>query len=750
MVQVSYPGVYVQEVPSGSRTITGVATSIALFIGMARRGPINVPVQILNFSDYQRTFSDDVSAGELTDQVRQFFLNGGRRAYVVRVADGATQATLGLGSDGGSEPGILLTSRGFGEGENSLRASVDFNTDNPGVSFNLSLYRETFDSAGNASVSDQEVHRNLSFILGQPRYIETVIARDSSLVSAAVSSALTAGEGVSRSGRISDGLAAAITAAIGTRPDGRFSVTISGVGTRTVLIAHGALTTESAIQALIQGQFEEIVATDITVNFVSLDGDDEFLEVRVAGRDVILGSASQNDIAAELGLGVLNGGDEQGAFYAFRPVPGGILLPHDLESLATTNRSAVAGGTIQLTGPEGFSIPGSSVEFPTGASGSFLLGTRSGKHLANARENLTAIVSAINRGQSRWRASLQGFQIALRPSFGSAATGEGAIFTVPGLLSAPVIGRAAATSFDPALSGTVAGVQEYLGAFQIVDQQVDLFNLVVLPKSSADTGTPSIRSQVWGAASSFCHQRRALLILDAEEGVTDTAAAVAEVQRLRIGLKKDHAALYWPRVAINPDGTRRFVDPSGSIAGLMSRIDATRGVWKAPAGIEAELLGTLGIEVAVSDAENGVLNPDAVNTLRLFPNGIVSWGARTMDGFDNSGNDDYKYVPVRRLALYIAESLQRGLKFAVFEPNDEPLWAQLRLAAGGFMNNLFRRGAFQGSTARESYFVKVDNETTTQNDINLGIVNVVIGFAPLKPAEFVVVTLKQQAGQIQV
>jgi phage tail sheath protein FI len=135
--------------------------------------------------------------------------------------------------------------------------------------------------------------------------------------------------------------------------------------------------------------------------------------------------------------------------------------------------------------------------------------------------------------------------------------------------------------------------------------------------------------------------------------------------------------------------------------------------------------------------------------VRQFPNGIVVWGSRTVAGFDNSGENDYKYVPVRRTALFIEESLYRGLQWAVFEPNDEPLWAELSLAAGAFMNNLFRRGAFQGATAREAYFVKCDAETTTQNDINLGIVNVVIGFAPLKPAEFVVITLRQLAGQVQ-
>jgi uncharacterized protein len=125
------------------------------------------------------------------------------------------------------------------------------------------------------------------------------------------------------------------------------------------------------------------------------------------------------------------------------------------------------------------------------------------------------------------------------------------------------------------------------------------------------------------------------------------------------------------------------------------------------------------------------------------------WGSRTMRGADAAA-DEYKYVPVRRTALYIEESLYRGLKWVVFEPNDEPLWAQIRLNVGAFMNNLFRQGAFQGKTPREAYFVKCDKETTTQNDINLGIVNIVVGFAPLKPAEFVIIKLQQMAGQIQV
>ena len=166
-------------------------------------------------------------------------------------------------------------------------------------------------------------------------------------------------------------------------------------------------------------------------------------------------------------------------------------------------------------------------------------------------------------------------------------------------------------------------------------------------------------------------------------------------------------------------------------------------------GIDAALNGVQGLAVTLNDAENGMLNPLGVNCLRNFPLvGPVLWGSRTLRGADLLA-DEYKYVPVRRLALYIEESLFRGTQWVVFEPNDEPLWSQIRLNVGAFMQNLFRQGAFQGKTPNDAYFVKCDKETTTQNDINLGIVNIVVGFAPLKPAEFVVIQLQQMAGQIQ-
>ncbi|WP_327331180.1 phage tail sheath family protein [Calothrix rhizosoleniae] len=220
-----------------------------------------------------------------------------------------------------------------------------------------------------------------------------------------------------------------------------------------------------------------------------------------------------------------------------------------------------------------------------------------------------------------------------------------------------------------------------------------------------------------------------------------------------LGTKSDHAAVFFPRVVQpNPllDNQLETFAPCGIVAGIFARTDTQRGVWKAPAGIDATLVGVPQLSVPLINEENGELNPLGVNCLRTFPGvGRVSWGARTLQGDDRLASE-WKYIPVRRLALYIEESLYRGTQWVVFEPNDEPLWAQIRLNIGAFMNNLFRQGAFQGSTPQDAYFVKCSSETTTQNDINLGIVNIIVGFAPLKPAEFVIIKIQQIAGQIAV
>jgi phage tail sheath protein FI len=213
-----------------------------------------------------------------------------------------------------------------------------------------------------------------------------------------------------------------------------------------------------------------------------------------------------------------------------------------------------------------------------------------------------------------------------------------------------------------------------------------------------------------------------------------------------------NAALYFPALLeADPLGGDRVMvfAPSGAVAGVYARTDQTRGVWKAPAGLEAGLAGVDGLQVELDDRASQELNPRGINALRSFPaRGCVVWGARTLRGADQLA-DEYKYVPVRRLALYIEESLDRGTKWAAFEPNQEPLWAQLRASVGNFMHDLFRQGAFPGVRPDEAYFVRCGAETMSQDDIDRGTVNIRVGFAPRKPAEFVLLDLQQLAGRTQ-
>jgi len=174
-------------------------------------------------------------------------------------------------------------------------------------------------------------------------------------------------------------------------------------------------------------------------------------------------------------------------------------------------------------------------------------------------------------------------------------------------------------------------------------------------------------------------------------------------------------------------------------------------VWKAPAGLETTVVNTTGVveRGRMTDLRQGTLNPLGVNCLRNFPGiGTVVFGARTLVT-DNPAFEQWRYVPVRRMALFLEQTLYRNLGWVVFEPNDEPLWVAIRTTIENFMLSLFHQGAFQGSTPSQAFQVKCDSSTTTQTDIDNGIVNIIVAFAPLKPAEFVIIKIAQLAGQTQ-
>jgi phage tail sheath protein FI len=289
-------------------------------------------------------------------------------------------------------------------------------------------------------------------------------------------------------------------------------------------------------------------------------------------------------------------------------------------------------------------------------------------------------------------------------------------------------------------------------------QKVDLFNLLSIPDatralpSNPSSPDPTINtSAIYSAAVTLCGQRRAFLLVDSPPNVATVPGAVDWISS-QLNVVNPNGAAFFPRLRLpdplNSYNLRTFA-PSGVVAGVYATIDGSRGIWKAPAGIEAVLNGVQSMTYKLTDAENGVLNPLGLNCFRTFPSyGPVLWGARTLVGADAMANQ-WKYVPIRRMALFLEQSLYQGTQWVVFEPNDEPLWAAIRLNVGSFMQTCFLKGAFQGQTPDQAYFVKCDSETTTQTDIDNGIVNILVGFAPLYPAEFVVIQIEQLAGQTQ-
>jgi hypothetical protein len=283
---------------------------------------------------------------------------------------------------------------------------------------------------------------------------------------------------------------------------------------------------------------------------------------------------------------------------------------------------------------------------------------------------------------------------------------------------------------------SIVSPQEGQGMLALDSLNFPRFNLLCLP------GVTTADIDAVTTALAYCKTQNAFLLVDPDPSVT---AANAVAKAGLFAAEGVHGALYWPRL-VTPDSQPSGLPPSGAVAGVMARTDSERGVWKAPAGLSAGVAGATGVAYSTSDAVSGSLNPFGINVLRSFPGaGLVVWGARTLGGSDIR-DDAFKYVPVRRLTDYLEASLYLGTQFAVFEPNDPVLWGQLRLAVGGFMRGLFRQGAFQQSQSgaeSDSFFVICDSSVNPQTEIDAGRVNIVVGFAPLKPAEFVVITITQ-------
>jgi hypothetical protein len=611
-VNVTYPGVYIDEVKSSVRTITGVPTSVAAFVGHAPRGPVDRPVHITGWADYEANFGGLQANCPMSYAVYQFYLNGGSEAEIVRVVKEDEEiAHLPLPTTPPARQPARSPSppAESGEAAEPSRAEGD-----------------------DAASGEQSRGRG----------------------------------GAGGAGRQASG-----------RPGG------APAGTPGLVAASPGRWARK-LRARVDHDTSEFEPSELRDN---PDPPRELFNLTV--RDMATGAEER----------YLNVSVKPGS-------PRGLA-----QLLESSQLVRVAPGASLDRVPPANSVP------------------QDGSDPFAARTP-------------------------------DAPGGQAPYYYAPVDADASGADQEAA---PPPLAAYRGNAPHKTGLYQLL--KTDIFNMLCLPDAHwLDEHKEGAAKSLRAEALQLCLQRRAVLLVDPPPKWTSpepsgdpnagvVAAVLASAEEIEAGEGGRNAAIYYPRV-LAPDpllgGAVRPFPPCGVMAGVLARTDVQRGVWKAPAGTDASLSGVSDLEVPLTDLEIGRLNPVGINCLRRLPAaGPVAWGARTLRGADRLA-DEWKYLPVSRLALFIEESLFRGTQWVVFEPNDEPLWASVRLNVGAFMNSLFRAGAFQGRTPQEAYLVKCDKDTNPQNDIDRGIVNIHVGFAPLKPAEFVIVHIQQLAGQIQV
>lgn len=717
---LTYPGVYIEEVPSGVRTITGVATSITAFIGRTLKGPAVRATRITNYGAFEKHFGGLWRESPLSYAVRQFYQNGGSDAVIVRILNAAGEAgsiTLANGEPGG----IVLREAVPGTRGNTLSIQV---TDDGTRHI---IVTETARAASGAAVQV----RRVDYAGADAAALRAALNADDSLIELAEESAnFGALPTVAAAVDFPSGTAAATTAAAPLALEGEaleIAAAAPGVAGDNIAVSVLPSASDPTRFSLVVEQRQNdgsytalgtVPATTLAAVQAAVGG--------VAGIGIVV-NGNPSTLPAPPFASTrthLSGGTDVAASTLALPTQGLRITAANPGSWGNRLRLSIDLDTADLTDETLFNLTVELLNDDDRATDS-----ETYRNLSVDPESPRFVTTMLE--QSSLLVRIEG----LLPDEAPRATGDDGVMLSGGQDG----GTIAAADF------TGPGMQDDKeGLFQLED--VDLFNLMVIPPLAPETDVPEA---LWSEALTYCRNRRAMLIIDPPTGWTRPDQAVTGIEVLA-GLRDPNSVIYFPRVrAADPlrDNLLETFAPSGIMAGLMARIDAERGVWKAPAGLEATLRGVRAFSYPLIDGEVGQLNPLGINCLQTRPAaGPVAWGARTLFG-DDRLSSEWKYLPVRRLALMIEESLYRGTQFAVFEPNDRPLWQQLRLAAGTFMDNLFRRGAFQGASPDEAYFVKCDDETTTQADIDLGIVNLDVGFRPLKPAEFIVIRIRQLAGQ---
>lgn len=785
-MELLHPGVFVQEISSGVRPIEGVSTSNAAFIGKAEMGPVSQAKLVTSLQEFETTYGGYLADSSLAHSVHHFFNNGGKKAYIVRITgSGAAAADISIKDRKGAKT-LTLTAANPGAWGNKLDIVITDSIVNPDNEFSIQVYQDRNDLVPPLLPLLLETHKDLSMNPAAKNYVEKVIAGNSKYIVALVdvTNNATAAPGTSRSGLLAIGNAA-VALKLGVANGG--TETPGGVGTNGLSRSDATPSTNPpADQRKFMINLDGDGAKEVTIPATAATGDDIATEITKAVRALTPTDPARqpaydgftcdydDSVAAgnpsyKLSSGTTGASSTvvvTGSAASPISLPAGVKKfvieidgdgPHvvTLPAGALTTGASIATEiqtAVQALIPKRAANTAAFKPPPTGftciydtspaiGNPSFLMtsGTQSGTGRLNSSVRITDapsdnVAGTLKLGLKNGGREIGGSAI-LRPANSKAPgfPGDtefhlGDASVTANIAGPPVFGN----------DGSQPQAAQHKNGFTALDIVLDV-NIVAVP----GIGDKDVVS--FGAT--YCALRGDCFFIGDTKSDDDT---VDEAKAFIASLDKtSYGAVYFPWLEVSdPTGQSPEpikVPPSGFVAGLYARIDARRGVWKAPAGTEAGVNGALSLVADITDLQQDFLNPIGMNVIRHFPAaGKVVWGSRTLA---TATDPEYRYVPVRRTAIFLERSIYNGIQWAVFEPNDEDLWASLRMNISAFMMLQFRAGAFQGKSAKDAFFVKCDNETTTQGDIDAGIVNILVGFAPLKPAEFVVLKLTQIVGQ---
>jgi phage tail sheath protein FI len=772
------PGVYIEEIPSGARPIESAATSVAAFVGPAVRGPAAAASRIGMLSDYKALYGDIASeTDDMGLAVQAFYLNGGKTAYICRLAGaGSAAASLslvgqGTGGTPTTNPVLIFTASSVGAWGGDLYIMIE-KPDPEALTFDVMIGRQV-----DGTFEADETFTDLTMREGSDGYVISVLNDLSLLVDvalgddAAIDEATADYQEATLQGGDTGGVATYFSAALAGAAIGTLSLNLNNRGQEVISIdLSGAVfggidhnldadALRTAVEAGIHAHSPLDVYQNVTVAFsgqrfeVTSPRDNSNASLAVSGGTLGDLMRMTSDDRTVLTGGAMGAGItvfSAAATGAFATDPTDIAISIDGHGPFTASVEYVGLPFVRVNVDDG-ELVAAALETAIRAAApdlpSFAAATV-------AYDGARSFV--ITSGNSAPQNSLLAVEVGDFADFLNLPTGA----TVTGREINQGVGPVIPVqTLGPGGEGTqlTGGVSiapsaaDYADFYGNVLRKVRDVTMILLPGAPYNPDGPSLAiSNTLAFAES---RKQMMVILDPPR---NTELATDQAIDDFMPATSTYASMYYPwvvspnplyNVDLNPTADKTvLIPPSAYAAGIWTKTDGRRGIWKAPAGVETRLIGATSLEYEVEDTEQSVLNPRGVNCFRKMPSyGPVIWGARTLA---TKAVPEWRYVPVRRTALFIEKSIQDGIQWAVFQPNAHPLWASLRANIGGFMDGLFRAGAFQGEKANDAYFVRCNlGDTMTQADIDRGQVIAVVGFAPLKPAEFVIVRIQQKVGE---